>query len=104
MERDGEMTTWTLANGENGAGKKLPPNRSLGASVQATGNFGGGTLTIEVSNDNSNFFPLTLLDGSAAPTLTANGLIEVATGAEYIRASLAGGSGGSVDVTLGSGV
>ncbi|WP_170760006.1 hypothetical protein [Ruegeria lacuscaerulensis] len=98
------MTTWTLANGETGEAKQLPPNRSLGASVQAVGDFGGGTLTVEVSNDNANFFPLKLLDGSAAPALTADGFVEVSTGAEYIRVSLAGGSGGSVAVHLGSGV
>ncbi|MEM9107583.1 MAG: hypothetical protein AAGC96_18200 [Pseudomonadota bacterium] len=95
---------WTLENGTPGAATQLHPNQSLAASMQATGNFGGGTLTVEVSNDGTNFFPLSTLEGSPAPTLTSDGLVEMSTGARYIRPSLAGGSGGSVTAILASGV
>lgn len=98
------MTTWSLSTDTVGSKAELPPNRSLGASVQAIGTWGGGTLTIEVSNDGTNFFPLTLLDGNAAPTLSADGLIEMSTGANYIRPNFQGGAGGSIDIILGSGV
>lgn len=97
------MSTWVLTANGPGEGKQLPPSRSLGASIQAVGAFGGGTVTIEVSNDGTNYFPLSLLDGTAAPTLSADGLIEISTGAKYIRPVLAGSSGGTINILLGSG-
>lgn len=101
MTKDGHGgAQWSLVTGDSGDPIRFPAGMSLGAALQAVGTWGGGTLTIEVSNDGATFFPLTTLDGSAAPTLSADGVIEVSTGAKFIRPSFAGGSGGAIDVLL----
>lgn len=94
------MADWSLTTDTNGKAVELPHGRLLGSAMQVTGTFGGGTLTAQVSNDGTNFFALTTLDGSAAPTLTADGIIEISTGARYIRPSFAGGAAGSITVRL----
>lgn len=65
------------------------------AAVSVEGTF-GGTVTIQVSNDNTNWFTLNDPLGDAI-TFTTNGYSEVSTGAAYIRAS-AGSGVSSVNV------
>jgi hypothetical protein len=89
----------SLSNGDTTQWMQMPAGQSLGASIQAEGSFGSGTVTVEVSNDATNAHALTLVDGTAAPTLTADGIIEVSTGCRMFRASLSGGSGGDVTIT-----
>ena len=79
---------------------KLPGAKSLGCAVQAIGTFGGGTISVEVSNNKTDAHALLQVDGTAAPTLTSDGYIEVGTGALWLRVALTGGSGGDVDVWI----
>lgn len=93
------VSTATLTTGDT-AKIEMPPGKAVLASVQAEGNFGSGTLTVKVSNDGTNFRALRLLDGTAAPTLTDDGYVEISTGARIVQFDLTGGSGGSIVLSV----
>lgn len=63
-------------------------------SFYAWGTFGGGTVTIEISPDNTNWFAPTGM------TFTAAGAKNAEFKAAWVRASLAGATGGSVNVRM----
>lgn len=59
------MVTWeTIGNADQGSPYKPPPGYRL-VSMQFTGTDGGGTFTIEGSNDETNFEDITHSTGSA---------------------------------------
>lgn len=68
-------------------------------SVQFTGAFGGATVTLEASNDGTNFVTLKDVFGTDV-SVTAAGMHEISTGALYLRPGISGGSSDAVDVTL----
>lgn len=99
-------TTWTaLANGDTGSWEDV--SRYADRTVTMTGTFGGGTLTMQGSNDGTNAF--TLHWGAAGGTtddivVTGAGGYTIYENPRYIRPSLAGGSAGDVDIiVLGTG-
>ena len=63
--------------------------------------YNSGTITIQVSNDNTNWATLKDVHGTDA-AFTAAGMFELSTGAQYIRL-LADGSIGDVDVIISFG-
>lgn len=69
-------------------------------SIQASGaGFGGSTLTIEGSNDGTNWVTLTDTAGSAL-TFTSAGLKQILQVTRYIRAKVTGGAATAIDATL----
>lgn len=68
-------------------------------SIQAVGTFGGGTVKLQGSNDNSNWVDLKDTSGTAIG-LTADGAAEFSTAMVYIRPLITGGSGDDVDVFI----
>lgn len=68
-------------------------------SVQVVGTFGGATVTIQISNDGTNWATLQDIEGSDV-SFTAAGLVDFSTAALYIRASASGGSSQDVDVIM----
>lgn len=90
-----ELTT----AGSPGAAFKIVSQAALAGCVQVTGTFGGSTITIQVSNDNTSWFTMKDLIGSDI-VFTAAGMVEFTTSAAYIRAISAGGSGDSVNVVM----
>lgn len=70
------------------------------ASAQVTGTFNGGTtVTLQASNDATNYVTLKDLQGNDI-SLTAAGLIDFTTAALYLRPNVASGSSDDIDVTV----
>jgi len=59
----------------------------------APSSWGGSTLTIQGSNDGTNWFTMKKADGSGASALTADGGFTSIERPVYVRASLASGTG-----------
>lgn len=69
-------------------------------SFQVTGTFGGATVTIEGSNDGTNYAALTT-NGTTAATATTAGIKNIFENTLYIRCNVTGGGGTTdLDVTL----
>lgn len=95
------FATWT---GETtaGNGSRLPatPVVSLAvASVQFGGTFGGATVVLQGSNDGVTYYTLKDLQGNDI-SVTAAGYAEFSSGAAFIKPSLSGGAGDSVNITV----
>jgi hypothetical protein len=86
-----KLVTWALANGDTGQAVNLA---SYGTrTVQVAGTFGtGGSVTIEGSNDGTNWF--TQVDrAGAALTFTAAGMKTVIDAPIHLRAKCTAGDG-----------
>lgn len=68
-------------------------------AAQISGTFGGATVTIQVSNDGTNWFTAQDTLGNSI-SVTAAAIFEVSTAAAYIRPTISGGTSDSVDITL----
>lgn len=66
---------------------------------RAFGTFGGGTLTLQMSDDNSTFWNVDKT-GDTYVTLTANGGGAFRAGPCYLRANLAGATGPSIAASV----
>ena len=69
------------------------------ASVQVSGTFGGATVVLQVSNDGVTFATLKDISGNDL-SFTAAGYAEFSSGAAFIRPSISGGTGDSLNVTV----
>lgn len=75
----------------------LSQQYGLAAGVQVVGTFGGATVTIEISNDGTNW--VTAKDLFNVNTVfTATGYAELTLSAAYIRPKITGGTGDSLTV------
>ena len=90
---------WTgLVHSDDPDGFLLAGTQGAIGFMQATGDFGSGAMTIQVSGDGTNWYNLKDADGNNL-SLNAAGTVEFSTGALYIRPGpLDGGSAGDVDV------
>ena len=70
------------------------------AAIHIFGTFGGATVTITGSHDDSNYF-LIADAGDTDMSVTAEDWFEVSSGAMYVKPTISGGSGDSVTVSLG---
>lgn len=77
----------------------LTQQYGLAASVQVTGTFGGSTVTLQVSNDGTNWVTARGLDTSDI-TFTSGGYREFSLSAAYLRPSISGGSGSGLAVVM----
>ena len=93
------VQTWSLQQAEIGDSELSPTSLAV-ASLQIAGTFGGATVSVEISNDGTNWLPLR--DRSDQPiTATAAGIYDISTGAARIRAKTTGGDGSTdLNVTL----
>lgn len=99
-ESNGQSVTAVWASmGNADTGTAVDYNHFLDRSIQVTGTFGGATVTVQGSNDGTNFATLSDYQGNLL-TLTAAGLKPIAEGVRYIRVITSGGSGTVVTVTL----
>jgi len=69
------------------------------ASVQISGTLGSATLTFQQSNDGTNWFTAKTPAGDDVTTTVA-GMFEISLSGLYVRPSISGGSGSSVNVIL----
>jgi len=102
---DGPITTvavvsWTgISTGDTINSYAIPEEFGAIGCAQITGTFGGATVVMQVSNDNTTWFDLTDLQG-AVISATANTFADFSTAAIYIRPSITGGSSDSVNVKV----
>jgi hypothetical protein len=82
---------------DGGVGLLLAVQASVGGGT----GFNSGTLTVQVSNDNTNWSTVKDVHGTDA-TFTAAGALELSTGAQFIRVSC-DASINDVDVTFSFG-
>lgn len=66
-------------------------------SVQVTGTFGGATVLIQGSNDGSTYATLTT-PADAALSFTATGLKQILESTAYIKPSISGGTGQTLNI------
>jgi hypothetical protein len=92
------VATWSaLGNADTGNSAKLL--RWARKFIHVTGTFGGATVTVQVSNDNTNWLGATS-DGTTALTFTAAGIKQIFEEAAYFRVITAGGAGTSLTAIM----
>src|SRR3990170_2252557 len=85
--------------GVDGTGSTIQLPGFADRTVQVAGTFGGATVTVQGSNDGTNW--ATLRDPQGADlTFTVAGIKQVLEVTRHIRATTSGGAGTDVDVTL----
>lgn len=91
---------WTpLTESDTCTGALIPGSNGAVGAMMVTGTFGGATITLQGSNDGSNYYNITDPAGNTV-NLSSAGIKEFSTGAVYVRAGTASGSSSSVTVTL----
>ena len=95
------IATWT---GETTAGNatmpRYAPMISLStASVQVSGTIGGATIVLQGSNDGVTYTTLKDTAGTDI-SFTAAGYVEFSSAAAFIKPSISGGTGDSINVTV----
>lgn len=93
------LVTWTLGDADTGAAVESPGSNLR--SVQVTGTFGSSTVTIQGSNDGTNYVTLkdsggTTMTFTSASTTIRN-VLEVS---RFIRAISSGGTAAATVVSL----
>lgn len=78
----------------------LKQQYGLAASVQAVGTFGGATITMQVSNDGTNWASVNDVNSATVTMTAATQYFEMSLSSAYIRGVIAGGSGSDIDVIL----
>lgn len=85
------VAVWNLANGENG--DSFSWSNFADRSIQFSGTFGtGGSVTLQGSNDGTNWQPLTDPQGNAI-TKTAAAIEQVLESTRFIRPVVTAGDG-----------
>lgn len=96
--RDVLIVLWeTMGNADTGTTINLAG--ASDRSVQIAGTFGGATVTLQGSNDGTNWATLTDPQGNGIAKTSA-AIEQVSEITRYIRAITSGGTGTDVDVTL----
>ena len=84
------LATWAaMATNDVGAG--VPIAYAADLTAQVTGTFGGGTITWQGSNDNTNWSPLTQRSGTTAMAFTAAGTSTANENPAWIRPAATSG-------------
>jgi len=72
----------------------------LAASVQSVGTLGGATITMQVSNDGTNWAAADDVQGTAISMGAVTDYFELSLSGAYLRPAIAGGTGDSIDVIV----
>ena len=98
--QDIKRVDWTgIITGDTIVSFGVPAQTGVAGSVQIDGTFGGATVTLQVSNDNTTFFDLKDL-GNTAISATSAGYFEFTTAGIYLRPSVTSGSANSINVKV----
>lgn len=93
------LATWAdLATGDVGAG--VPIAYAADLSCQVSGTFGGGTVTWQGSNDNTNWHPMTQRGGTTGMAYTAAALHISQENPAWVRPAVTSGTSVAIDCTL----
>lgn len=94
------LFSWALTTA-NTDGSPLEWTQWADRCFQAVGTWGAATLTIQGSNDGTNWFTLSNAAGATAATFTADGGKTIIELPRYVRPNLTTpGSGASITVTM----
>ena len=94
------IITWeTLTESDTAASYSPNGLQSYAGSIQVVGTFGGATVVLQGSNDNTNWVDLSDPNGTAI-SFTAAGAAEFATAMAYIRPSASGGTSQDLDIIV----
>ncbi len=88
-----------IVTGDTITAYALPEPWGLAASLQISGTFGGATVKLQQSNDNSTYLDIKDVHGTVV-SATANAIFEMSLSAAYMRPSIASGSANDIDVIL----
>lgn len=89
----------TLTESDTAEALELGDTDTLASCVQIVGTFGGATITIQGSNDGTNWANLEDLQGNAL-SFTSAAIADFSTAAAYIRPNATGGSSQDLDIYL----
>lgn len=93
------IASWPdLATNDVGAG--VPIAYAADMTGQVTGTFGGGTITWQGSNDNTNWHPLTQRGSTTNMAYTAAAVHTCQENPAWIRPAVTGGTSVAIDCTL----
>jgi hypothetical protein len=93
------LATWAdLATGDVGAG--VPVAYSADLTGQASGTFGGATITWEGSNDNTNWHPLTRRSVGTNMAFTSAAIHTANENPAWVRPAVTSGTSVAIDCTL----
>ena len=96
----GTTVTWTgVSTADTMTAYTLLGVQGAIASVAVEGTFGSSTITLEVSEDGTNFSAINDTLGTAI-SLTAAGRFEISTAGVSIRPASSGGTADNVNVTI----
>jgi hypothetical protein len=87
------------AMGDADTGEAIEVANFADRSIQVAGTFGSATLTVQGSNDGSNWATLNDPQGNAL-TVTSAKVEQILELTRYLRVTTSGGSGTDLDVTL----
>jgi hypothetical protein len=93
------MFTWALTTADSD-GRAVQWVDYSDRTFTATGTFGGGTLTIEGSNDGTNWVTLSDAAGGGNATATAATALTIVELTRFVRPNLTGSTAATVSVTL----
>src|SRR5690606_22699135 len=97
VDRNWALYEWNLTASGNGVGAEFA--RWPDKSVTVTGTFGGGTVTLEGSNDGSNW--VALKNHANTPiSLTDEGIESVLEHTRYVRPVLTGATSPDLTITV----
>lgn len=92
--------TWTgVVTGDTLVSQTVVTRKLPYASVQISGTFGGATITLQSSNDNTTFFAIKDISGTTVSAVAAS-IFEILSSAAYLKPTIAGGGANAVDITL----
>ena len=95
------IATWTgETTAANASIPRYAPLVSLAvSSVQVSGTFGGATVVLQGSNDGTTYTTLKDLQGNSL-SFTSAGYAEFSSGAAFIKPSISGGTGDSLNISV----
>ena len=95
------IATWTgETTAESASISRYAPLVSLAvSSVQVSGTFGGATVVLQGSVDGTTYATLKDLQGNNL-SFTSAGYAEFSSGAAFIKPSISGGTGDSLNITV----
>jgi hypothetical protein len=95
-----ESITWTnLSTADTATGMMVMGAAGAIGAMMVTGTFGSATITLQGSNDGTNFYAITDPAGNDV-AVTAAGIVDFSTAAAYIRPASSGGTADDVTVTV----
>lgn len=99
-EFDGVQLIWSaVTEGDTPLSQVLVGQKGINGSIQVNGTFGGMTMALHGSNDDTNYFVLKDLQGNDI-SFTAAGLKDFTAACAFIKPVRTGGTSASLTVTV----